>query len=595
MSESIQSQSAAGGEYRNLIVCSDGTGNAGGRSRPTNVWRIFNLIERRGARVEQIAYYDDGVGTEDVKPLKLLGGAVGYGFTRNLIDLYSFLALNYRPGDRIFLFGFSRGAFTVRTLASLIVSCGLIERKHFLAERQPRKMVKKVVNAYRSVQAGRDVDLDVELAAIKDPESRQEIDRQVNVPIHFVGVFDTVDAVGVPFDGVQDFVNGITKLVFRRKLYGFGDQKLDPLVKHGCQALSIDDERQTFHPNVWDDRDGIEQVWFAGAHSNVGGGYPRDGMALVSLEWMMEKASEEGLFFSPHALQGRVEDSFGTPLDQGVRSEYAAVAREITKADVDAKLYNPRKGLGVFYRYAPRKIPDGSKLHVSVYQRIRRGTERYAPLKIPDDAAAVASQDGPYSTLPGEPLPRLQPEEKQQIERLTDTRSKLYGIFMMTVIAVAVVIATALYTLEPGDPGALHFKALAWLLPDRLVALMEDFPWLTLAIVALFSGLFVMRVMLRKAIHATAFRSWRRALAGVGWEEAPLDAEALKKRSGKTVTRTKILTVAYKACGVVCVGTILASALMFVSLVRDEMGEASKVEQGEGVTPPVAAGRESDR
>ena len=120
---------------RNLIVCSDGTGNAGGKGRGTNVWRIFNVVERRQAPVEQIAFYDDGVGTEDWKPFKILGSAFGWGFTRNLIDLYSFLALNYRAGDRIFLFGFSRGAFTVRTLAGIITKCGLLDRRHILDER----------------------------------------------------------------------------------------------------------------------------------------------------------------------------------------------------------------------------------------------------------------------------------------------------------------------------------------------------------------------------------------------------------------------------------------------------------------------------
>jgi uncharacterized protein (DUF2235 family) len=231
---------------RNLIACSDGTGNAGGKSRGTNVWRIFNAVENRDAPVEQIAFYDDGVGTEDWKPARLLGGAFGWGFTRNLIDLYSFLALNYRSGDRIYLFGFSRGAFTVRTLAGIITKCGMLDREHLLDERDPGKVVRQLVRAYRRLAAGF---TDASLAALQKryPELTQP------VQIEVVGVFDTVDAVGVPIAELRRPLDWLTRQVFRRRLYGFSDRILSPQVRCGCQALSIDDERKTFHPNVWED------------------------------------------------------------------------------------------------------------------------------------------------------------------------------------------------------------------------------------------------------------------------------------------------------------------------------------------------------
>ncbi len=593
MSEAIRVDRTTNPQCRNLIVCSDGTGNAGGRSRPTNVWRIFNLIERRESPVEQIAYYDDGVGTEEVKPLKLLGGAFGCGFTRNLIDLYSFLALNYRPGDRIFLFGFSRGAFTVRTLAGIIVKCGLIDRKHFLAEREPRKLVKQVIRAYRAVEAKSKPDLGAELAKLKGEESDAPVEWQQDVKIHFVGVFDTVDAVGVPIDGAQKYVNWLTERVLARKLYDFGDRDLNKQVVHGCQALSIDDERKTFHPNVWNDREAgrdaqtgdvwtqVEQVWFAGSHSNVGGGYPKDGMALVPLEWMMEKAVDYGLYFSPQALEGRLEASFGTALDPAIRVEYDAVAREITKADVHAKLYNPRKGLGIFYRYTPRSLPDGAKVHVSVYERIRRGTERYAPLTIPTDAQAVPSQNGPYSQMPENSLPDLAKHEIRQIEKLAETRTLLYGISMGTAVCVGLAALTALLILDLEPATFWLYRVLGWVLPDRLVDLMGAFPAPTLALVVLFGGLYLTRRMLRQSIHAAAFRSWRRALAEVGLEEAPLDLATLQERSRQTDSRSERLHRAYVGWRVACWAVSTAALLAFGVMTWDASQPIAESGSGE--------------
>src|SRR5216117_1795056 len=116
---------------KNIIICSDGTGNSAIKGRGTNVFKLFEAVDLNGHRADprldpQIAFYDDGVGTEDWKPLRILGGAAGVGLARNVRQLYRQLARVYDPGDRIFLFGFSRGAFTVRTLAGLIVRCGIL-------------------------------------------------------------------------------------------------------------------------------------------------------------------------------------------------------------------------------------------------------------------------------------------------------------------------------------------------------------------------------------------------------------------------------------------------------------------------------------
>lgn len=379
---------------KNIVVCSDGTGNSGGKRRGTNVWRIFNAVDRYREDRKQITYYDDGVGTHDVRLLRLLGGAFGVGLCRNICEAYEFLALNYEEGDKLFMFGFSRGAYTVRSLAGMICRCGLLKRDAVLrATRRTRRCdVKRVLHAYRSettTPADASAEQIHECLRINDLPLRP-------VEIHFVGVWDTVDAVGVPFDELKACVDPVWRCVFKRRLWGFHDLRPHPAIRHAYQALALDDERKTFHPLVWkvpnsnphdpsgpgdsnesetscvagDDRkrEGgqiVGQVWFAGAHSNVGGGYPKDSLSLVPLLWMMHRAHECGLRFLRRKWDEYHED-----------------------ADPHGRLYDSRNGWGIFYRYARRNPyahgpDDGSDaipaVHESVSERIERATDYYAP------------------------------------------------------------------------------------------------------------------------------------------------------------------------------------------------------------------------
>ncbi len=329
---------------KNIVICSDGTGNSGGKKRGTNVWRIFNAVDRYHTDLQQITFYDDGVGTDTLRWARLLGGAFGWGLSRNVRQLYAFLVMNYEAGDKIFLFGFSRGAFTVRSLAGMIVCCGLLRREHYLQASlgKRNRMLKRILRAYRreSTDAG---------------ERIQKLFDLHPIDIEFVGVWDTVDAVGLPFDEVRR-LDWVWRKLFGVRLWGFRDRRLNSKVKNGYQALAIDDERRTFYPNVWETREGIEQVWFAGVHSNIGGGYPKDAMSLVTLDWMMGKAEAVGLWF----IEGRREE----------------FRRE---ADVHGRLYDSRTGLGAFYRYAVRNLGTRPAIHASVFERIARGSGNYAP------------------------------------------------------------------------------------------------------------------------------------------------------------------------------------------------------------------------
>jgi type VI secretion system (T6SS) phospholipase Tle1-like effector len=192
------------------------------------------------------------------------------------------------------------------------------------------------------------------------------------IRIRFVGVWDTVDAVGLPVDELAWFINDF---IYQFK---FPDLKLRPIVDRACQALSIDDERQSFQPVMWDERSSenperIEQVWFAGAHSNVGGGYRKQGVSLVSLDWMMSKAESCGLRFL-------AED----------RQSYR------DHRNIHDHLYNSRSGLAMYYRYKPRDISKickkygvKPKIHESVFERIAQATEAYAPGNLPMSQIAV--------------------------------------------------------------------------------------------------------------------------------------------------------------------------------------------------------------
>jgi len=385
---------------KNIVLCSDGTGNSGGKGNNTNVWRLYKSIDLQSFKVspinppfEQRAFYDDGVGTDRMKLLKLLGGAFGFGLSRNVKQLYASLAANFEPGDHIYLFGFSRGAFTVRTLAGLVTTCGIVDRRHpdedrILDDEELKARVAHAYKTYRQKYAARltlpwdkqehrrdlkhlDVNAFRQQYAVKvAPDHYQDYENiyadpgeENFVPIRFMGVWDTVDAVGFPIEEIASFWN---ENIYQFK---FSDHALSPWVDKACHALSIDDERRSFHPllfNESDPRDAkrIEQVWFPGVHSNVGGGYPKQGMAHLALNWMMARAEEAQLRF-----------------DDYYKKEF------LTAANIHDKMYDSRSGVSIYYQYAPRDIKnlcsnaglDAIRIHISTFHRIIARTDNYAP------------------------------------------------------------------------------------------------------------------------------------------------------------------------------------------------------------------------
>jgi uncharacterized protein (DUF2235 family) len=325
---------------KNIVVCCDGTGNEFRESqRNTNVVKLFEVIVRDPAK--QIAYYDPGVGTMSLPGFVtslgkttsiVLGLAFGYGITRNIEDAYAYLMARYEPGDRVFLFGFSRGAFTARALAGMLHVCGLLEKG---SDNLIPYASKVYVQARKKPQVAAD---------FKKSFSRE-------CKPHFVGVWDTVESVGI--------VPG-----FRRK---FPDTRLNPDVQMGRHALALDEQRSQFRPNLWNEPgepgQSIVQVWFAGAHADVGGSYPQAGLSNIALHWMLGEAAQRGLIVNPAAAAAYIENH----------------------KDV---LHNPLLPAWWILGWWRRRVPNGALVHHSLIER-KRDVAGYAPPNLPADAKLV--------------------------------------------------------------------------------------------------------------------------------------------------------------------------------------------------------------
>ncbi len=294
----------------NLIVCSDGTWNTpddmeSGVPAPTNVVKIYNAVagtDKDG--VEQKKYYHPGVGTEGGWWNKLVGGGAGEGLDRNIKSGYHWLAETYRPGDKTFLFGFSRGAYTARSLGGLIISCGLLDLSDpKLSTAEGWRRVDLAFACYRNKALSSEFN---QLSFHNRPNA--SVSPAKSTKIHFIGVWDTVGALGIPDD------MALLNLIDDPKKHSFHDTELSDSVQNARHAVAIDEHRQTFTPTLWtkaEARPDVKQVWFPGVHSDVGGGYGRVGLSDGALKWMMDEASPLGLRFRDGAKDQLRPDCHG--------------------------------------------------------------------------------------------------------------------------------------------------------------------------------------------------------------------------------------------------------------------------------------------
>ena len=273
---------------KRLVVCCDGTWNLADQPSKTNVTKVaLSVLPRSADGTEQRVYYHSGVGTRRWE--RLGGGAFGVGLSRNVLAAYRFLAENYEPGDELYLFGFSRGAFTARSLAGLINNSGILRRRN--ADR-----IKEAWALYRS--------------RIEKPNgAASTLFRRAyahEADIHFIGVWDTVGALGIPVPGPR-WLGPAVNLVNRR--WAFHDTDLGPHIRTARHALAIDEQREAFPPTLWHQKPAaaaagqtLEQIWFTGVHCDVGGGYPQTGLSDITLLWMVEQAARHGLEFDAEAF-----------------------------------------------------------------------------------------------------------------------------------------------------------------------------------------------------------------------------------------------------------------------------------------------------
>ncbi len=344
---------------KRLAVFLDGTWND--PASRTNVSRLHGLVADVGTDgARQLAYYDTGVGTKRFE--KLRGGVGAYGLSRNVRQAYGWLKEQYEEGDEVFVFGFSRGAFTARSVAGMIARYGLLMPDSSVT-------VDELYELYRAEAKGKPGPGSVEEALVS---RLKENARRIRV--RFVGVWDTVGTLGVPFGNIP----GISRKQFR-----FHNTRPSRWIDEGCQALAINENRRAYDAVLWTNflalnpatgkiadplrrsqvhHPSFEQRWFIGVHSNVGGGYPDDVLALPPLSWIQRRAAGAGLAFTATvALSG----------DEHLRGELVDSFKRFMKGIYQIVRFNRRH-----YREIGRALVERSGRSVGLLETVNESIDR---------------------------------------------------------------------------------------------------------------------------------------------------------------------------------------------------------------------------
>ncbi|MCA0996116.1 DUF2235 domain-containing protein [Alloyangia pacifica] len=324
----------------NLIVCCDGTWNTpsqeeNGRPSPTNVVKIHSALAPLDTDgTPQKTYYRPGVGSSGGLWTRLKGGGLGVGLDDDIKSAYHWLSEHYLPSDKIFLFGFSRGAFAVRSLAGVIGKCGLLAFPgDDISEAEKWRRVDAAYKAYRTLGPGK-------------KWSNSSFERIADVKIGFMGVWDTVGALGIP----DEF---LINVLDNRKKYQFHDTELGPQVAVARHAIAVDERRRSFAPTLWTSHDPSEsdvvQTWFTGVHGDVGGGYADSALGDITLSWMIDEAQPHGAAFRASAFAQLAGNHLGQLHD------------------------STKNSLFTYLKTRPRSVPDidtnTAEVHDSVRQR----------------------------------------------------------------------------------------------------------------------------------------------------------------------------------------------------------------------------------
>lgn len=409
---------------KRIILCFDGTWNAVMDPKTvTNVVRIANLLTVSGDDgINQITYYNSGVGSGGFID-RFIGGAFGAGLKANVKRGIAFLALNYEDGDEIYLFGFSRGAYTARAVGGVIGAAGIpldiSETEEHWQRYQKLAKLKYHAGRYADGSKGRaKYKEEIEKATKAVGEiSRYKGDE---VPIRCVGVWDTVGAYGIP----SGFANGLFPRFLTYWTHGFRDTRIGAKVQLGLHAVAIDEMRKPFAPTFWTLRtdrplpeaQAVEQVWFPGVHSNIGGGYDSTGLSDLALAWMIGRVNEKtGLQFNEDDVMTNVWPCTADTLYRSATRPAFMRARDVLPGAfplVRSRLRRLRRWWkGQDTKVAIQRVNE--KLHWSVPERCQwdvtlvdgLGQRKYAPANLTPNAKDVA----PITRMETKLLQRVRP------------------------------------------------------------------------------------------------------------------------------------------------------------------------------------------
>lgn len=293
---------------KNIIICADGTWQSPRSATGSHVLRIARgVAPEDGFGAKQVVFYDWGLGSDGSR---LTAGITGRGIDKNILDCYRFIVHNYDEGDRLYLFGFSRGAYTVRSLTGLIHNSGILQRAH-------AGYIDEAYRLYRQRSP------DSAPGKHRATAFRKRYAVADTCRVHFVGVLDTVGSLGIP----APFLGTLGT-----DRYLFHDTQPNHIINHARHAVSIDENRQDFEPALWTSAEGcdLQQVWFAGVHSDIGGSYSDHSLGDHAAQWLAREAQVCGLAFAHHFIDRLSPDHAGPQHDE-YKGFYRAMRRRLIR------------------------------------------------------------------------------------------------------------------------------------------------------------------------------------------------------------------------------------------------------------------------
>lgn len=511
---------ACGAQPLRLVIFADGTGNAF-NSQKSNIWRLYQALDRTPGQ-GQIVRYIPGVGTAAFTPFRIVDSVTGLGVPSNVRRLYRFISWNWRPGTEIYLFGFSRGAFTVRTLAAMIQRQGLMpvvdSNDNSISTGAMRRNTEGAWRAYRQQTAPatlrttfptvlltrriRDALVWTKRALLGQPHhaevSHGDGRGPGQVEIRFMGLFDTVEAYGVPIDDLRDVINYLIWPI------RFRNTQCSASVLAVRHALALDEERLSFAPvritqtNLPKGQT-VQEMWFPGVHSDIGGGYPDDAVAYAPLLWMAYEARLAGIRWNEDKLKAYQTGNYAR-----------------------APIHDSRRGIYAAYRYAPRRNLNQKEfggpptLHCSVAEKIKDGMDGYGPVSL----GQALVQD----KVPDLPLP--EPGMQARISAAVFSRLVTNRVMSLALGALVMLPALAYFF---GDPYKHSLPKIVAAFAETIlpgmaqpwIRAMDAMPWWILILIALALILpFLINDILRDAIRDRSVAGWsKKQISPPGWLE----------------------------------------------------------------------------